>query len=119
MLTINAFLYVVNSKLPRCAARQSPPCAARGVTRLRLVPSISYLAWIHYYTIMSFLCVFGIVIQVVVVHVIDPEASGIKRDPDLEVRVPRTGSVRVHEDKLTLKRRATARPHRGAGPDRL
>lgn len=47
--------------------------------------SISYLAWIHYYTIMCFLCVFGVVVQVVLVHVIDPGAEGIERVEDLEV----------------------------------
>lgn len=34
---------------------------------------------------MCFFCVFGVVVQVVLVHVVDPRAEGIERVEDLEV----------------------------------
>lgn len=60
MLTVMAYLYVVNDKLP----------------------DIAYMCWIHYYTAMCFLFVFLVLIEIVLIHYMDPKASSGQSEKD-------------------------------------
>lgn len=60
--------------------RRTAPCKRPSIFRIRptapLLGSIAYLSWVHFYSFITFFNVFTVVVQVMVVHILDPTAHG-------------------------------------------